>query len=351
MGLASCFGGTPLGPASLAVALAVAPVALGADETPPWTAYTSPQQLVRLPDGRRINVVCMGHGSPVVILESGGGAATGAWAYVQHTMARTTRTCAYDRAGLGFSDEGPAPRDATAAAADLAAMLQAAKLEGPYVLVGHSFGGYVVRLFAELHAGQVAGMVLIDPPVEGMAERVRAISPAIGEIQDEGRRAQEKATTRCMAAAGAGELKPGSDAYWTCVPGPLPDLPAELTLAFLAPYTSPAFFRTAASEVASLDRSAAELAAHPRSLGDRPLIVLTADAEPKEPHLTDAENQAAEKLRIQVYDELAALSSRGQNHVVPGAHHYIQRDKPQVVVDAVDEMVADARRPSDTGGR
>ncbi len=331
--------------ASLAAAWSVAPGALGADEALPWTAYASPQQLVRLPDGRRMNVVCFGNGAPVVVLESGGGAAAGAWAYVQQAMARTTRTCAYDRSGLGFSEEGPGPRDAAAAAADLSAMIHAAKLKGPYVLVGHSFGGYVVRLFAELHMSQVAGMVLLDPPVEGMAQRVQAISPVVRELQDEGRRAQEEVTKRCTTAASTGELKPGTEAFRACVAGPPPGLPPELTTAFLAPYTSPASFRTAASEVASLDRSAAEVVAHPRSLGDMPFIVLIAGEAPNEPRLTESENLAAEKLRIQIYGELAALSSRGQKRVVQGAHHYIQRDKPEVVIDAVDEVVADVRRP------
>ena len=100
-----------------------------------------PGDLVRL-DGRRINVRCLGAGAPTVILESGYEADSLAWWKVEPEVARFTRVCSYDRAGAGFSDPGPLPRDGAAIAADLDKALSAAGIRGPFVLVGHSAGGF-----------------------------------------------------------------------------------------------------------------------------------------------------------------------------------------------------------------
>ena len=107
-----------------------------------------PARLVVLPDGRKLNFRCMGSGSPTIVFESGWGATSTAWAKVQPALSTSYRTCSYDRAGYGFSDPGPDPRDGSAIAADLDAGLRAARLTGPFVLVGHSAGGLYIRLLA-----------------------------------------------------------------------------------------------------------------------------------------------------------------------------------------------------------
>jgi pimeloyl-ACP methyl ester carboxylesterase len=99
-----------------------------------------------------------------------------------------------------------------------------------------------------------------------------------------------------------------------------------------------------AAEAAAIDQDSAETVAHRRTFGDMPLIVLTAGQSPKDPSFSEAQNQAWAKIWMQGHDDMAVLSSRGQNRVVQGSGHFIQFEQPQAVVDAVDEVVAEARK-------
>lgn len=126
--------------------------------------YPAPGQLVDV-GGYKLHIACTGAAhpdSPTVILEAGAGLLSPHWAWVQSTLAATTRVCAYDRAGYGWSEAGPAPRDAHQIATELHTLLEQAGLNGPYVLVGHSIGGLYIRVFAEQYPDAVAGLVLVD---------------------------------------------------------------------------------------------------------------------------------------------------------------------------------------------
>jgi pimeloyl-ACP methyl ester carboxylesterase len=118
--------------------------------------------------GRRLHLYCMGtmagpDAIPVsVVFESGIAASSLNWRRVQVDVAKFAHACSYDRAGYGWSDAGPGPRSARAAAADLRRLLQTARVPPPYVLVGHSYGGYVIVMFAAEYPGDVAGLVLVD---------------------------------------------------------------------------------------------------------------------------------------------------------------------------------------------
>jgi pimeloyl-ACP methyl ester carboxylesterase len=113
-------------------------------------------------DGHSLHINCVGEGSPTVILESGLGATSVDWANIQPEVANTTRVCAYDRAGSGWSEPGPGPGDPQQIAAELHTLLANAGIDGPYVLVGHSFGGLYVRMYAYQYPNEVEGMVLVD---------------------------------------------------------------------------------------------------------------------------------------------------------------------------------------------
>jgi pimeloyl-ACP methyl ester carboxylesterase len=123
--------------------------------------YPPPGELVDV-SGHSLHLNCVGEGSPTVILESGSGANSTAWANIQPEAADTTRVCAYDRAGTGWSEPGPGPGDPQQIAGELHTLLGNAGIDGPYILVGHSFGGLYVRMYAYQYPNEVEGMVLVD---------------------------------------------------------------------------------------------------------------------------------------------------------------------------------------------
>ena len=133
----------------------------------PWAeardakAYPPPGQLVDV-GGYRLHMNCTGSGSPTVVIESGWGDSSAAWGWVQPEVAKTTRVCAYDRAGMGWSDASPRPRTAREFAKDLHTLLEKVNEPGPYVLVGHSLGGYTVLVYAHDYPDEVSGLVLVD---------------------------------------------------------------------------------------------------------------------------------------------------------------------------------------------
>jgi pimeloyl-ACP methyl ester carboxylesterase len=173
--------------------------------------YLHAQRLVDI-GGRRLNLYCIGRGSPAVILDAGAGDTAFTWRKVQPAIARFTRVCSYDRAGLGFSDGGPVPRDANAAVHDLHTLLQRAGISPPYVLVGHSEAGFYEPLYADRYPAQVAGMVLVDPSFPNDEQLYDAVSPTAARMDA----SVAGIYHRCYEAALQGTLAQGSAAYAVC---------------------------------------------------------------------------------------------------------------------------------------
>jgi pimeloyl-ACP methyl ester carboxylesterase len=161
---------------SLGVARASGQEAGPAAVDPALAAYASTKDSARLPDGRVMHMVCMGQGSPVVILSAGAGDWGVVWNKVQPAVARKTRVCAWDRAGFGLSDLPSTPQTVDATTTDLEAALKAGHIDGPYVAVGHSLGGLESLLLADRQPGKVVGLVLVDStvPARGRASTRRA---------------------------------------------------------------------------------------------------------------------------------------------------------------------------------
>src|SRR5438477_1301822 len=136
--------------------------AADASLTPGDAVYAGPGQLVSAADGARLNLYCMGSGSPTVVFDSGWGDWAPAWSKVQPEVAKFTRACSYDRAGTGFSDPGPMPRTSVRIAKELHTALHRAGIVGPYIWVGSAVAGDTVRTLADLYIGEVAGLVLVD---------------------------------------------------------------------------------------------------------------------------------------------------------------------------------------------
>lgn len=309
-------------PPALLNTLAAVLAATAVSCAPVRQAQAEPGLLAKLPDGRALNFRCAGSGSPTVVLESGFGVGAAGWGRVQPRLARITRVCAYDRAGYGFSDPGPDPRDGAAIARDLDQGLAAARIEGPYVLVGHSAGALYARLFTARRSGEVRGLVLLDPTIERLAAPGR---DGLGGVR---RRLQ-----RCLAAAEAGA--PPEDPRWEgCVPARADDRTRRLA-------REPAAWRNQLSELDSIFGRTSEQAARSDGLlGDVPAYVLTAsDTAATAPTIGHDRPQSLWELQ---HARLTMQFRHGYQRTILSSH-LIQNDRPELVAEAVQAMVRSVR--------
>jgi hypothetical protein len=235
-------------------------------------------------DGRKVHMDCRGTGSPVVILDAGLGVlAATTWAGVHDALAEQTTVCSYDRAGMGLSEPGPKPRTAGAMADELHALLQAAEVEPPYILVGASFGAFVDELYAFRHPDDVAGLVLVD----GLHPDLDAkIEPILGK---EGTEARKKALAQNAEGVTFKDLLASDEQVRKA--RPLPPVPL-----------------VALQHGISFDE------------GGEPLPAL-------------------EELWGRLQQENAELSPEGQRVIARNSHHRIAEDEPDIVVDAVRQML------------
>jgi pimeloyl-ACP methyl ester carboxylesterase len=296
-----------------------------------WEDYARPHQLVDI-GGRRLNLFCLGSGSPTVILDAGLGDDISAWRKVQGEIAGTTRVCAYDRAGYGFSDPAVLPRDAIALSKDLERLIRAARSAPPYVIVGGSIAALHTRLFVDAHLRDVVGVVLVDPSFEHQVAEYERATPAFRRSAQ-----QQLATYRsCIVELRHGTPPVGSKVWKDCVGDPEPDLPPAVTKALVARIT-PSFYRMALSELSEFEgESSDEVDRSRRSWGDLPLIVLTAGGTTK----PDRDQAVRNAIWFKAHDRIAALSAHGTNRMVPGATHHIQLSRPHAVISAVKEVIA-----------
>lgn len=332
------------------VALAAMPLGgVQAQESGAFAPYAGTENTAHLPGGRTLHLVCMGEGSPTVILTAGGTGWSISWANVQPAVAETTRVCSWDPASLGLSSASTEPQNSDNMTSDLEAALKAAGIDGPYVMVGHSLGAYPSLLVADRQPSSVVGMVLVDPSVPDQAAIFERVTPAqtawLAARPDPLLASIEK----CVADLHAG-LRPGDPDPDACRrPPQFPsNWPLELVSALNEKYSefSPealaAVFETFASHLRSTDEDT-RIAVNPaRNYGDMPLIVLTASkfgAPPDYSPAAIAEIPAFQAEWRRGHDAYAALSTRGVNRVVPDSSHDMLDENPQVVIDAIDEVV------------
>ncbi len=336
---------------TLPIALGIGLLASAAPTISQLSPYLHAQTLVDI-GGRRMNVYCTGTGSPTVILDAGFGDTMESWYRVQLPIARTTRVCSYDRAGMGFSDGTPVARNASAVVSDLHRLLRAARIAPPYVLVGHSIAGLYATLYADRFPSEVRGMVLVDPSVPFQVQRFAGRAPALVRLMT----GQQTAIHRCYDEL-AGKA-PGKDERQTC--GFLSaaeeartctdDGPALCEYAKLQNAQSHRVLTQfdESGEFDSIMAGARDVRDAQRSYGAMPLIVLTADDGPEHdrgfpPNFPKAQAAALWNLWKAMHDDVAAHSSVGVNRVVQDTAHYIHQDQPTAVISAVDEVVTQAR--------
>lgn len=330
----------------LALSLIAAQSAAGQGKSPDIDpiadAYATPGELVELDDGRAINLRCSGQGDPVILLEAGGNAESSIWYRVQPLLARLTRVCSYDRAGYGFSDEGPLPRDLDADVADLHALVGAAEIATPVLLVGHSLGSNIVRRFAQQHPQAVAGLVLVDPPEQGADDQMPQDWQSQVAAQVE-RREEILASCERAAAAGDAETLQGG-----CLRAPPPWMGAAVASAMANNKAKPSYWRTLRSELANNIGVFSAPVPADESYGAIPLVLLRAPAQDAD--VPDEVQAVIEAARSQTHARIVAASTRGVLVDVPDTSHDIQLDQPEAIVSAVRTLLGSGERltPSPT---
>jgi pimeloyl-ACP methyl ester carboxylesterase len=285
--------------------------------------------------GRRIHLDCRGAGAPIVVFESGLDLyGSLSWSAVQDSVARITRACSYDRAGIMWSDRSGEARNGVAIASDLHEALKVAGEQGPYVMVGHSLGGPYVMTFAKQFGADVAGIVFVDA---SHPDQQRRMKEAVGRPIEESMAAPK------LAAALA----------WTGLPRVVAQsighakAPSRANAAMSAHL--PLSLRAMLNEQAAIDETFRE-AGTLRSLGNRPLIVLTAAApiaagDLARVGLTSEQSQRLQAVWFDLHRDEASWSSRGREIRLEDAHHYIQFERPDAVIDAIGEVVESVRAP------
>lgn len=259
----------------------------GTDQIAKPGTLARPDTLARIAEGKTVHIKCMGTGSPTVILTAGWGGSSADWGEVQPQVARMTSVCAWDRLGSGFSSKSTGRETVAETTADLIAALKATRMEGPFVVVGHSLGAYESLLLKDRAPEAVMGMVLVDPSIPDQVARLNKVAP-----------------------------KP-----------PLADKQMLDPLAI-----------------------SSKLVVDPkRHYGEMPIIVLTSTKVPEVPPGTpDVVSARAEFAALNAemhrgHAELAALSSRGVQRLVPDSGHYIQSDQPNAVIGAIKEVISATR--------
>jgi pimeloyl-ACP methyl ester carboxylesterase len=312
--------------------------------------------------GRKLNIYCSGEGGPAVIFEAGGEVGGYSWAVVQPGVAQFTLACWYDRAGEGWSDPPAGARTSASIVNDLHELLHRARVAPPYVLVGASVGGEYVHIFTAKFPDEVAGMVLVDSshpdqhePMS-MKSQFNVMAPA----------ARQFFCTAMPVLARLGFLRLTMGAPPGFAHPPLEPKNAA-TISRVMANRPEAIAATAEQSCAATDNGrnvpdggtgnpeVDDAARRAGPLGDRPLLVLTAGRafEPPDP---DGKKESADFHEVwmhQLQPQLAALSTRGQQVIVPNSSHAINFDAPGEVVKGVRDVVDQVRgkSPDSTGKR
>ncbi|MGY4395547.1 pimeloyl-ACP methyl ester carboxylesterase [Sphingomonas sp. UYAg733] len=306
---------------------------------------------VEVAPGRSLHVVCMGDGPVTVLLDAGGSDWSSIWSTIQPRIASRARACSYDRAGLGLSDADSGPRTPAAIAEDLHALIQASAWKGPIVLVGHSLGGFNVKLYTALHPGDVAGLVLIDPSEERSWDRTRvvitrkygSVLSARSELLDQAFLGRLITRFRdCAAAAREKGFEAGSIPYRRCTDPDRPQLDKAVAAERATLMGTSKYQSAQASEIVNsvygTDVSDGVYARlfRPGVFRRLPMVVLTH----VEPASSDPLDLLGTEQGILLHRQTAALSTRGLQRMVSGSSHYIHFDQPDVVLAAIDEVLA-----------
>jgi pimeloyl-ACP methyl ester carboxylesterase len=281
-------------------------------ETADAKAYPPPGKMVDV-GGYRLHIHCSGSGSPTVVIESGWGDSSASWGWVQPEVAKTTRVCTYDRAGMGWSEASPRPRTTSVYVSELHTLLKNANEPGPYVMVGHSMGVFTVLVYAHDYPSDVAGMVLVD----GQA------LPPEGTVPQPAPKPGKTSVATMLARIGVMRL-------FASQLGSIQNLPPEEKNALKATSVAPRSVQAFQDEGRGMSEGGA-LARSVTTLGSLPLIVLSRGKD------QDAQWAASQAGYLR-------LSTDSQQYFAEQSGHPIMIEQPQAAVAAIVEMVEKVRK-------
>ncbi|HEX8284960.1 MAG TPA: alpha/beta hydrolase [Pyrinomonadaceae bacterium] len=331
--------------------LLLLPLTAAAQQRGSAPAVAPPGRLVDV-GGFRLHLHCTGSGEPTVVLIAGSGDFSFDWSLVQPGVSRFARVCSYDRAGLAWSDPGPTPRTMRQDAYELHTLLRAAGVKSPYVLVGHSLGGLIARVYGEQYPKEVAGMVLVAPTHEdttllyqGKLVRVREgarglVVPHAQTMRSSPPKPPAKEDLEQFEfnqkTFGAPRIEP-----------PFDKLPASVQAARIYFLSQPPRAASGADFWAEeLQAMYLARAKTPFRFGNIPLVALIPESEAGEPppgiSADEWKRVNEEKKRQKI--EITNLSHNSKLIIAAKSGHHVQLDEPQVVTDAIRLTVDAARR-------
>jgi pimeloyl-ACP methyl ester carboxylesterase len=275
--------------------------------------YPPPGQMVDL-GGYRLHIHCTGSGSPTVVFESGWGESSATWGWVQPEVAKITRVCSYDRAGMGWSERSLYPRTARQFAKELHTLLAKVNEPGPYVLVAHSLGGYTVRVYAHDYPDEVSGLVMLD---------VQDLPADNGDAPKPAPKPGRNSLPALLARVGLARLLAGSL-------GAIQNLPPFEKQAYYASAVTPRYAQTFIDEGKGMSEGGAQ-ARDVSTVGALPLIVLSRGKDQDAKHTTE---QTA----------LLQLSTNSQQFFAENSGHNIMIDQPEAAIAAIIKMVEQVRK-------
>lgn len=282
--------------------------------------------------GHRLHLYCTGQGGPTVVLEAAAPGWSSYWSLVQPEVAKVTRVCAYDRAGLGWSERGPLPRTGQRMARELHQLLSSAGIAGPYLFVGHSLGGFVARLYRQEHPKDVVGMVLVDAGHESELRQAefrtfvnagKSVLPLL----------------RTMTILGMPRLFAAFDSLPTFSGHQEENVPETVRPMLRAGWLRTNYPTTLKDESDALVETL-EQVRRAGSLDDLPLVVLTATGPVWWQEMPGAVNPIKFRhMWMDLQQALTKLSSNSRQILAEQSGHFIQFDQPNLIVDAIEQLV------------
>ncbi|MCC6967597.1 MAG: alpha/beta hydrolase [Nitrospira sp.] len=293
--------------------------------------YPPPGHMVDI-GGHRLHLYCVGTGTPTVILEAAAPGWSLYWSNMQPQLARTTRVCAYDRAGLGWSERGPLPRTGQRMAKELHRLLERAGIRGPYILVGHSLGGLVTRLYQHDYPQEVVGMVLVDAGHESemrqaefrlFANAGKSMLPVI----------------RILTMLGVTRLMASADQLPQLLTQQEEKVSAEIRPMLRAGWLRTGYYSTLTDESDGLIDTL-EQVRRSGSLGNLPLVVITATGPVWWPEMPGEVNPVKfRKMWLELQQQLTTLSTNSRQVFADQSSHFIPFDQPELISHAVRQLI------------